>query len=158
MSIPRAIRLCLLALGALLLGAQVATATPQDVIADYYVDGQIDPGRYSTAELKGALAIVGDQGGSYDAFKDLVNGELTARLVGGHDGSGPSAPIDKGQTPTQTTTTSGPNELPPGPVPTPPASVTDDGVPLGFIVLSVAAGLLVIAGGGMALARRMRRR
>ncbi|MEW6582474.1 MAG: hypothetical protein AB1416_06915 [Actinomycetota bacterium] len=165
--VRRVIRACLLAVAALALTAPLAAASPRDVVADYWADGQIDPSVYSTADLKGALRepTVASGGGVYDAFADIIHAELTARLVGGRDGdrpaAPPSAPVTKGPGATGGgTVTAGQNEIPgplPGPVPTPPAAAADDDLPLAFLILSGAAGVLVLSGGAVAAIRRLRR-
>jgi hypothetical protein len=173
-SLRRVIYACLLAvLGTLAVGMSTAVAGPRDVIADWYVDGAID-GTYTLAELRGALnePTVVDGGGAYDAFRDLVNAEITARVVGGKDStpgsSSRSAPPDKGPAPREQPggldgqaenpgTT--PPEAPLGDPPAPPATVgQDEDLPTAFIALAAVAGLLVVVGGGTALARRLRRR
>lgn len=172
MSLRRVIFACLLAvLGTLAVGMSAAVAGPREVVADWWADGDLDRS-YTLSELRGALNVPDVQGGNYDAFRDLVNAEITARVVGGKDStpgsSSRSAPPEKGPAPQEQPgglngqaenpgTT--PPEAPLGDPPTPPATVgQDEDLPTAFIALAAVAGLLVVVGGGTALARRLRRR
>lgn len=166
-SMRRVLSACLVAvLGTLGLGLGVAVAGPRDVVADYYVDGVLD-GSYTLAELRGARDLPDVQGGSYDAFRDILSAEITRLVAGGSDrtpgSSNRSAPPDKGSAPRETPDGgNAPDEGTPPPIgtpATPPAAVAqDDDLPAAFIALAAVAGLLVLVGGGTAVARRLRRR
>jgi hypothetical protein len=156
----------------LAVGVGAAVAGPRDVVADYWTDGVLN-GSYSLSELRGSLDLPDVQGGSYDAFRDIVSSEIARLVAGGSDetpgSSDRSAPLDKGATPSDSGTggVNAPNETPGatppdaplGPAPTPPASVAqDEDLPVAFIALASLAGLLVLVGGGTAVMRRLRRR
>jgi len=161
-------RLCLLGvLASLVLGAGLAVGSGKDVIADWYVDGELNGGPYKVSELREALndPYIKEGQGVYDSFIDLVNAQITAQIAGGKDNEpgGKSAPPDK----TGTTTAPGvgsqteegrPPQVPIPPRPQPPASTATDDLPGTFIVLSALAGLLLLVGGGTAVARWLRRR
>ena len=161
-------RLCLLGvLASLVVGASLAMGSGRDVIADWYVDGELNGGPYKISELRAALndPYVKEGQGVYDAFIDLVNAQITAQIAGGKDNEpgGKSATPDK--TPTQTAPDDGgqtgneqPPQVPIPPRPQPPASTATDDLPGTFIVLSALAGLLLLVGGGTAAARWLRRR
>jgi hypothetical protein len=170
--IRRAILACLLAvLGTFAVGMSMAVAGPRDVFADWWADGVIDE-TYSLSDLRGALDLPGTKGGTYDSFRDIVNGEITRLVTGGKDetpgSSNRSAPVDKGATPpAQPDNGNAPNETPSasppsvpvgGPSPPPAAVAQDEDLPTAFIALAVFAGLLVLVGGGTAVLRRFRRR
>ena len=62
----------------------LAVASQNDVIADYFVDGQLN-GTYSVTEVRRALAFAQTRVGSdaqYSAFADIVSEALTRRLAG----------------------------------------------------------------------------
>ena len=67
--------------------APVASAAPNDVIADYFVDGILDGG-YSVDDLRAALAFAQKRVGSgaqYTAFADIVSEAITRDLAGTDD-------------------------------------------------------------------------
>jgi hypothetical protein len=170
--IRRAILACLLAvLGTFTVGLSMAVAGPRDVFADWWADGVIDE-TYSLSDLRAALELPGTKGGTYDSFRDIVNGEITRLVTGGKDGtpgsSNRSAPPDKGASPPSqpdegNTPNENPGTSPPsvpvgGPSPPPAAVAQDENLPTAFIALAAVAGLLVLIGAGTAVAGRFRRR
>ena len=67
----------------LALGGTAASA-PNDVIADYFLDGQLN-GTYSVDDLRASLAFAQDRvgtGGQYSAFADIVSQAITRDLAG----------------------------------------------------------------------------
>jgi hypothetical protein len=159
---------CLLAVLAALAGNTAALAGPRDVVADYWVDGELD-GHYTIAELRGALKepAVTRGGGAYDALVDLVNAEITSRLVGGRDRetAGAPRPARQGEKrsaevgiprPARRPAAAPPDPALPADVPVAPTTVRRGEVPTPFVVLAAASGLLLLGGAGTALYRRLR--
>jgi hypothetical protein len=146
-----------------LLGGTAAMAAPNDVIADYFVDGQLN-GRHSVEDLRGALAFAKERTGAdaqYSAFAEIVGEALTARLAGVEDSAEEQL---KAQTPGTPKTP--PAAPPPADaavitgnegLPTPPATDPDDQLPLAVPIMGIAALGLVAAGTGSAVWRRRRR-
>lgn len=156
--------LALLALGTAGL-AGTATAAPNDVIADYFVDGQLN-GTYSVEDLRGALAFAQRQSGSgaqYSAFADIIGEALTRNLAGT---SGAAAEQLRVQTaPTRTKATPPPDPMattaPPAQdpaIPAPPPSDPSDSLPAAVPVMGFVALGLVAIGSFSAIWRRRRRR
>ena len=143
----------------------MATAAPNDVIADYFVDGQLN-GTYSVEDLRGALAFAQRQSGSgaqYSAFADIIGEALTRNLAGT---SGAAAEQLKVQTaPTRTkaspppdpTATTAPAAQDPA-IPAPPPSDPSDSLPAAVPVMGFVALGLVARGSFSASWRRRRRR
>ena len=72
-----------------------AAAAPNDVIADYFVDGQLN-GTYSVEDLRGALAFAQKRvgtGGQYSAFADIVSEAITRDLAGTSGGAAVAAEL-----------------------------------------------------------------
>lgn len=142
----------------------MAASSPNDVIADYFVDGQLN-GAYSVTDLRGALAFAQTRVGSgaqYSAFADIVSEALTERLAGT---SGDTAQVQlKAQQPntrTQTTPkpdpTAPPVAAPDGGLPTPPPADPNDELPTAVPVMGFVALGLVAIGSISAIWRRRRR-
>jgi hypothetical protein len=150
-------------------GGSVASAAPNDVIADYFVDGQLN-GTYTVDDLRGALAFARERvgtGAQYSAFADIVSEAITRDLAGTSGGAGEAAEEQlKGQTPGTRTQVA----PPPDPAAPPTATVADEGLPtppptdpadtlpmvvpvMGFVALG-----LVAIGSFSAFWRRRRRR
>lgn len=130
---------------ALASGSGLATAAPSDVIADYFVDGQLN-GTYSVEDLRGALAFAQDRVGGeaqYSAFADIVSEAITRDLAGT---SGAAAEQLKEQDPT------------PEPAVTPPPSDPSDQLPAAVPIMAFVALGLVAIGSFSAIWRRRRRR
>lgn len=130
-------------MAALLVMAVPLSASPQDVAADYYADGVIDD-RHSTNDLLDALEEALDrEEPQYGAFADAVGAALDERLLGVQGGPQQFVPGDEVAPP-----------LSPFPSPQPP--VPGGGPPWVFVVLAALAGVLLVAGAGSAVMRRVR--
>lgn len=158
----------LLALAVLALGttglAGTAAAAPTDVIADYFVDGQLN-GTYPVDDLRGALEYAQQRVGGdaqYSAFADIISEAITRDLAGTSDSAAeqlrgqdararpaPAAPPD----PTATTEGAAGDGLP-----TPPPSDPADRLPAAVPVMGFVALGLVAVGSASAIWRRRRRR
>ncbi len=138
------IRVVLVAfVAALFVVAVPLSASPQDVASDYYADGVIDD-RHSTNDLLDALEEALDrEEPQYGAFADAVGAELDERLLGVQGGPQQFVPGDESAPP-----------LSPFPSPQPP--VPGGGPPWIFVVLAGMAGVLLVAGAGSAVLRRVR--
>ncbi len=152
--------------GALLLatGAGAGVAAPNDVIADYFVDGQLN-GVYSVEDLREALAFAQARvggGAQYSAFADIVSEAITQDLAGT---SGAAAEQLKEQDPTATPRPTPPPDPtataaapPPSDIPTPPPSDPSDQLPAAVPIMGFVALGLVAIGSFAAVWRRRRRR
>ena len=156
-------RLLALVVVASLGSAGIIHAAPNDVIADYFVDGQLN-GSYSVEDLRGALASAKErtgEDGQYSAFAEIVGEAPTARLAGVDDSAKDQLDAQRPGTPTQapaapppvdavvTTANDG--------LPTPPATDPDDQLPVAVPIMGFVALGLVAAGTGSAVWRRRRR-
>ena len=151
---------------ALASGSGLATAAPNDVIADYFVDGQLN-GTYSVEDLRGALAFAQDRvggGAQYSAFADIVSEAITRDLAGT---SGAAAEQLKEQDPTPEPAVTPPPDPtataaapPPADqdIPTPPPSDPSDQLPAAVPIMAFVALGLVAIGSFSAIWRRRRRR
>ncbi len=151
---------------ALASGSGLATAAPSDVIADYFVDGQLN-GTYSVEDLRGALAFAQDRvggGAQYSAFADIVSEAITRDLAGT---SGAAAEQLKEQDPTPEPAVTPPPDPtataaapPPADqdIPTPPPSDPSDQLPAAVPIMAFVALGLVAIGSFSAIWRRRRRR
>ncbi len=135
-----------------------ALATPRVVIADYFKDGKIDVA-YSIDDLRGALVFARRHASTapqYSTFADAVNQAITDSLVGSGD-----AAQQQLTTPRSRTEVIPPPDPAPAPVPsnlpTPPQGGPSDSVPWVVPVMAILAGVLMIAGIGSSVWRRMRR-
>ena len=154
--------LALLALGATGLTAS-ASAAPNDVIADYFLDGQLN-GTYSVDDLRAALAFAQDRvgtGGQYSAFADIVSQAITRDLAGtsaaAQDQLKAQQPADSpgrqiSPPPDPTATVAADDGLP-----TPPPSDPSDQLPAVVPVMGFVALGLVAIGSFSAVWRRRRR-
>lgn len=146
-----------------------AAAAPNDVIADYFVDGQLN-GTYSVEDLRGALAFAQKRvgtGAQYSAFADIVSEAITRDLAGTSGGAAVAAEEQlKVQTP-RTRTQVAPPPAPVAPtattvtdegLPTPPPSDPADTLPMVVPVMGFVALGLVAIGSFSAFWRRRRRR
>lgn len=146
-----------------------AGAAPNDVIADYFVDGQLN-GTYSVEDLRGALAFAQKRvgtGAQYSAFADIVSEAITRDLAGTSGGAAVAAEEQlKVQTP-RTRTQVAPPPAPVAPtattatdegLPTPPPSDPADTLPMVVPVMGFVALGLVAIGSFSAFWRRRRRR
>lgn len=161
----------LLALGGVTGATSTASAAPNDVIADYFVDGQLN-GTYSVEDLRGALAFAQKRvgtGGQYSAFADIVSEAITRDLAGT---SGGAAVAAEEQLQAQTPATRTQVAPPPAPgvptattatatdegLPTPPPTDPADTLPMVVPVMGFVALGLVAIGSFSAFWRRRRRR
>ena len=142
----------------------LAVASPNDVIADYFVDGQLN-GAYSVTDLRGALDFAQTRVGSgaqYSAFADIVSEALTQRLAGT---SGDTAEVQlEAQNPNaraQTTPRPDPSATtaaaPDDGLPPPPPADPNDELPTAVPVMGFVALGLVAVGSISAIWRRRRR-
>ena len=144
-------------LGALMLSA-TAPGSPRDVIADYFKDGTITYS-YSIDDLRGALAFARRQASTapqYSAFADAVNQAITDGLVGSGDAAQRQLTIPRSRT-----EVAPPPEPTPAPVPsnlpTPPQGAPADSIPWVVPTMAIIAGILILAGIGSSVWRRVRR-
>ena len=152
-----------------------AMATPTDVVTDYADNGVLDKA-HSMSDLNAALAYIqNSQQASYAAFEDVITEARNERLLGLHR-DGPSG----GATPARAVVprkgriasnqrgpkaTSKPQisdkEIPTIAIPAAPAALSapsQGSLPWPFMGLSILAGLLVMAGTGSTIIRRVGRR
>ena len=146
----------------LALGGTAASA-PNDVIADYFLDGQLN-GTYSVDDLRAALAFAQDRvgtGGQYSAFADIVSQAITRDLAGtsaaAQDQLKAQQPADSpgrqiSPPPDPTATVAADDGLP-----TPPPSDPSDQLPVVVPVMGFVALGLVAIGSFSAVWRRRRR-
>ena len=150
----------LLALGGIS-GVTSATAAPNDVIADYFVDGQLDA-VYSVDDLRSALAFAQERVGSgaqYSAFADIVSQAITQDLAGTSSAAEEQLQAQQPRTRTQTTPAPDPTatvQQDDG-IPTPPPSDPSDELPLAVPIMGFVALGLVAFGSISAIWRRRRR-
>ena len=151
----RARGLSLLVAVAILLPTTVAAGSAREVVADYSKDGRIDNG-YSIDDLRGALVFARRHTAtapSYPAFADAVNEAITNKLVG----SGEAA--QRALTSTRSRTEVTPAPIPPAPpsnLPSPPEGAPSQSAPVAMLVIAILAGMLLLAGLGASIWRRMR--
>lgn len=151
----RARGLSLLVAVAILLPTTVAAGSAPEVVADYSKDGRIDNG-YSIDDLRGALVLARRHTAtapSYSAFTDAVNEAITNKLVG----SGEAA--QRALTSTRSRTEVAPAPIPPAPpsnLPSPPEGAPSQSAPVAMLVIAILAGMLLLAGLGASIWRRMR--
>ncbi len=137
----------------------LAVASPRAVVADYFRDGVIDHA-YSIDDLRGALVFAEQRqgaGAQYTAFADAVNQAITANLVGSAGAA--QAQLTSPRTRTAVVPSPQPPESVPagGGLPTPPSGAPTTETPLAVPIMAIAAGMLVIAGIGASVWRRLRR-
>lgn len=146
----------------LALGGAAASA-PNDVIADYFLDGQLN-GTYSVDDLRAALAFAQDRvgtGGQYSAFADIVSQAITRDLAG-------TSAAAQDQLKAQKPVPSPGRQISPPPdptatvaaddgLPTPPPSDPSDQLPAVVPVMGFVALGLVAIGSFSAVWRRRRR-
>jgi len=159
--LPRLVAIPLLALAALSV-VPVAQAAPNDVIADYFVDGQLN-GSYSVDDLRAALRFAQKRvgtGAQYSAFADIISQAITGDLAGTSGAAAEEQLQAQTKRPGQKVTP------PPAPVttapddglPTPPPSDPSDQLPAAVPIMGFVALGLVAIGAFSALWRRRRRR
>ena len=152
----RARGLSLLVGVAILLPMSVAAGSARDVVADYFKDGRIDGG-YSIQDLRGALVFARRHTAtapSYSAFADAVNEAITNNLVG----SGEAAQRALTSTRPRDQVTPAPiPPVPPSNLPAPPEGAPSQSTPVAMLVIAILAGMLLLAGVGASIWRRMRR-
>ena len=142
-------------------GLNRAQAAPNDVIADYFVDGQLDA-VYSVDDLRAALAFAQERVGSgaqYSAFADIVSQAITQDLAGTSGAAEEQLQAQQPRTRTQTTPAPDPTatvQQDDG-IPTPPPSDPSDELPLAVPIMGFVALGLVAFGSISAIWRRRRR-
>lgn len=146
------------ALGVLALFSTWAVGAPRDVVADYFKDGTIDYA-YSVDDLRGALIFARRHQGSgaqYAAFADAVNQTITDSLVGSSD-----AAQQQLTTPRSRTEVAPPPQPAPEPIPSnlpaPPQGSPAESIPWVVPTMAIIAAILVLAGIGSSVWRRVRR-
>lgn len=148
--------LSLLVAVAILLPTTVAAGSAREVVADYFKDGRIDNG-YSIEDLRGALVFARRNTAtapSYSAFADAVNEAITNNLVG----SGEAAQRALTSTRPRNEVTPAPiPPVPPSNLPSPPEGAPSQSMPVAMLVIAILAGMLLLAGIGASIWRRMRR-
>jgi len=157
-------RLATLVTAALLtagVAAAPALAAPNDVIADYFVDGQLDAA-HSVDDLRAALAFAQERVGSgaqYSAFADIVSQAITQDLAGTSGAAEkqlqaqePREPVQTIPAPDPTATVAQDDGLP-----TPPPSDPTDALPAAVPIMGFVALGLVALGSISAIWRRRRR-
>lgn len=130
--------------------AGTAAATPEQVLADQADNGIID-GAYSPDDLAAAIVLAKQREGALtEATIQAIRDAQAQTLFGAGQEQGDPAPA--GEPGSDRT------EVPPV-LRLPEAPVVDPGttVPVPFVILSVVAGLLVLAGIGASTFRRMTR-
>ena len=141
---------------AILLPTTVAAGSAREVVADYFKDGRIDNG-YSIDDLRGALVFARRNTAtapSYSAFADAVNEAITNNLVG----SGEAAQRALTSTRPRNEVTPAPiPPVPPSNLPSPPEGAPSQSMPVAMLVIAILAGMLLLAGIGASIWRRMRR-
>lgn len=142
----------------LLLPGSALNAAPRDVVADYFEDGVIT-NAYSIEDLRSALVFARRHQATapqYAAFADAVNEAITNSLVG----SGEAAQQQL-TTPRSRTEVSPPPQPEPAPIPsnlpTPPQGSPAESIPWVVPTMAIIAGLLILAGVGSSVWRRVRR-
>ncbi len=134
-----------------------AWSTPRDVVADYLKDGKIDVA-YSIDDLRGALVFARRHASTtpqYSAFTDAVNQSITDSLVGSGDAAQQQLTTPR----SRTEVTPAPEPVPapvPSNLPTPPAGGVPESIPWVVPVMAILAAVLVLAGVGSSMWRRMR--
>ncbi len=133
-----------------------ATASPRQVVADYFTNGRLDYA-YPVADLRGSLTYVRrhrNTAPQYAAFADAVNQAITDAVVG----SGPAAQQQLTTPRSRTDIAPAPApEPPPSGLPQPPQGAPTLDVPWALPIIAIIAALLLLAGIGSSLWRRMRR-
>ena len=138
-----------------------ALSAPNDVIADYFVDGQLDA-VYTVDDLRGALAFAQQRVGSgaqYSAFADIVSQAITQDLAGTSGAAEQQLKEQEPRTRTQTTPAPDPTatvQQDDG-LPTPPPSDPSDELPAAVPIMGFVALGLVAIGSFSAIWRRRRR-
>jgi len=145
-------------LGALAIGIAPSLGSPRAVVADYFKDGAID-NVYSIDDLRGALVFAERHASTapqYSAFADAVNQAITDNLVG----SGEAAQQQL-TTPRNRTEVTPPPEPAPAPIPSnlpaPPQGSPADSIPWVVPTMAIIAAILILAGIGSSIWRRVRR-
>ncbi|MBM3635344.1 MAG: hypothetical protein FJW99_08725 [Actinobacteria bacterium] len=141
--------------------ATPAMAAPNDVIADYFVDGQLN-GSYSVEDLRAALAFAQDRvgtGAQYSAFADIISQAITGDLAGTSGAAKEQLKAQEPRTRTQTTPAPDPTAtvVQDDGLPTPPPSDPADELPAAVPIMGFVALGLVALGSVSAIWRRRRR-
>ena len=142
----------------LLIAVATGAASPRAVVADYFKDGAID-NVYSIDDLRGALVFAERHASTapqYSAFADAVNQAITDNLVG----SGEAAQQQL-TTPRNRAEVTPPPEPVPAPIPSnlpaPPQGSPADSIPWVVPTMAIIAAILILAGIGSSIWRRVRR-
>ena len=141
-------------LAALMLLVSPAAATPEDVIVDYRADGVISES-HSADDLYDALVRWRETGAAnYGAFDEAVSEALDRITLG----IAPSRSDPPGPGEQRSDEITRPDVVAPAVgLPSPPATGDAAEPPVAFLALSALGLLLVLAGTGAALSRRLRR-
>ena len=133
-------------------------AAPRDVIADYFKDGRIDYG-YSVQDLRGALVFARGRQGSgpqYAAFADAVNQAITDGLVGSGEAAQEQLTTPRSRTEVAPPPAPMPEPAPEN-LPAPPSGSPAEAIPWVVPTMAIVAAILVLAGIGSSIWRRVRR-
>ena len=151
---------CALCTALMLIGVcGTALSSPTTVIQDYFADGQIN-GAYSVGDLRGALIFAEKRTGSgpqYSAFADAVSQAITDDLVG--SGAAAEQQLKAQRKNTELSPAPAPVVPPPsnGGLPAPPSGAPGDSLPLVVPIMALSALVLILAGIGSSIWRRLRR-
>ena len=156
--VPRIAAIVVSCLSVLAVSIATALGTPRIVVADYFRDGTIDYA-YSVDDLRGALVVARrhqSTDAQYAAFADAVNQAITNSLVGSGD-----AAQQQLTTPRSRTEVAPPPQPEPAPIPSnfpaPPEGSPAASIPWVVPTMAIVAGILILAGIGSSVWRRMRR-
>ena len=138
-------------------------STANDVIADYFGDGQLDS-VHSVEDLRAALMIAQERTGDgpqYSAFADVVSEAITQDIAGtssaARDQLSAQRPKAAGDVSAGPDPTAGPPEAA-SDLPTPPTPDPNEALPVAVPIMGVVALGLVATGSVAGLLRRRRRR
>ncbi len=156
-------RLAALALALPLALGTAATAAPNDVIADYFLDGRLDAD-YPVGDLRAALAFARERVGSgtqYTAFADIVGEAITRDLAGTDAAAEEQLKAQEPGANPRTETTPPPDPAgvvePGADLPTPPPTDPNGDLPSAVPIMGFVALGLVAIGSASAIMRRRRR-
>lgn len=142
----------------LAVGPQHLAASPRDVVVDYFKDGKINVA-YSINDLRGALMFARRHASTapqYSAFADAINQAITDTLVGSGDAAQQQLTIPRKRTEVSPAPEPMPTPVPAN-LPAPPQGAPADSAPLVVPAMGIGAAILMLAGIGSSVWRRMRR-
>ena len=135
-----------------------ASGSPKTILNDYLRDGALDHA-YPVVDLRRALALARRRGAiapEYSAFADAVNQAITDDLVG--SGAAAQEQLNTPRSRTEIAPPPQPEPVPiPSNLPTPPQGSPADSIPWVVPTMAIIAGILILAGIGSSVWRRVRR-